>query len=208
MRRSAPTACAAQSKSGQPCQAYPIAGSRYCFAHDPERAGDRADARRRGALVHNQRTPALKLSHLDLKTPAGLLAFAEEVMRATCNHGLSIERSRALGYLMLAQKRFLELSSLAARLHAVEATLQKMQGQPDAPVEDPFAEYAKYSDDELSAMLALAEGPGSPEWLKLEAEHGPLSQDDLIAMVPEAERADIVEELEFAKSPAHGKVSR
>ncbi len=201
--------CAAQTRAGHRCRTNAMADSDYCFWHDPATASARAAACRQGGYnTRRPRTPAPKLSHLDLKTPAGLLAFAEEVMRATCNHGLSIERSRALGYLMLAQKRFLELSRLAARLHAVEATLQKMQGQPEAPVEDPFAEYAKYSDDELSAMLALAEGPGSPEWLKLEAAHGPLAQDDLIAMVPEAERADIVEELEFAKSPPHGKKSR
>ncbi len=40
--------CQAIRKDGQPCTVRAIAGSLWCFAHDPDRAAQRDEARRKG----------------------------------------------------------------------------------------------------------------------------------------------------------------
>ena len=42
--------CAYAKADGQPCQMAPLRDRPYCFAHDPERAEEAADARRLGGL--------------------------------------------------------------------------------------------------------------------------------------------------------------
>ncbi len=115
--------CAANTRSGKPCKAYPLAGSRYCFAHDPDRAESRSQARSLGG--HNRSAPAKRLhfSATDLKTSQGLRAFAEELIRLTREEKISSHRSRTLGYLMLAQRRLIELDDLNQRVQALENVL-------------------------------------------------------------------------------------
>ena len=43
-----PPACQATRKDGRPCSVRALTGSAWCFAHDPERAAQRAEARRKG----------------------------------------------------------------------------------------------------------------------------------------------------------------
>ncbi len=45
-------------KAGQPCRGYAIEGSRYCFAHDPAKAAERAQARIKGGKArHGRKRP-------------------------------------------------------------------------------------------------------------------------------------------------------
>lgn len=43
-----PKRCVSTRRGGSPCGAAPLPGSAYCFAHDPEKAAERAAARERG----------------------------------------------------------------------------------------------------------------------------------------------------------------
>ena len=47
--------CTATTADGKRCRAPALQGRPFCFAHDPEKAEERADARRRGG--YNRRTP-------------------------------------------------------------------------------------------------------------------------------------------------------
>src|SRR5579859_5153879 len=40
--------CAAAKRDGRPCTARPLSDSAFCFGHDPQKAAERAAARRRG----------------------------------------------------------------------------------------------------------------------------------------------------------------
>jgi hypothetical protein len=42
--------CAGTKPDGQPCQMAPLHDRPFCFAHDPERAAEAAEARRMGGL--------------------------------------------------------------------------------------------------------------------------------------------------------------
>ena len=48
MSRSEPKRCAATRKDGEPCAAPVLDGGTFCFAHDPLRAVEREEARRKG----------------------------------------------------------------------------------------------------------------------------------------------------------------
>lgn len=53
--------CVSTRRDGQPCTVQALPGSDYCFAHDPARAAQRAEARRRGGL---HRATAVRLGKL------------------------------------------------------------------------------------------------------------------------------------------------
>lgn len=46
--RSRPSRCSERTTAGNPCRARPRPGRSVCFAHDPDLADQRAEARRRG----------------------------------------------------------------------------------------------------------------------------------------------------------------
>ena len=52
--------CQATKRNGAACAAAPLPGSHYCFGHDPAKAAERADARRRGGYGRSTATRASK----------------------------------------------------------------------------------------------------------------------------------------------------
>ena len=119
--------CAAKTQSGQPCKAYPLAGSRFCFTHDPDHAAARSQPPRRGGILRTAPTDPGRFSSADLMTSKGLRAFAQELIRLTREEKISSHRSRTLGYLLLAQRRLIELDTLAERVHALESVLKNRE---------------------------------------------------------------------------------
>jgi hypothetical protein len=101
--------CSAKNRSGVRCRGFAVAGSSFCFWHDPRNAHKRQDARRRGGRHSRTRaTPSLVLP-ADLKSVDGLLVFIESLIGETLKLHNSTHRSRALASLALAQKRIIEL---------------------------------------------------------------------------------------------------
>src|SRR5688572_30078315 len=47
--------CIAHTSSGQPCQSFTVAGSQYCFAHDPALRAKRKQARSAGGKARHRR---------------------------------------------------------------------------------------------------------------------------------------------------------
>ncbi len=64
--QSTPKRCAAQRKDGTPCTATVMGTGTLCYAHDPARAVERDQARRKGGANSNNRT------RLDRLVPASL----------------------------------------------------------------------------------------------------------------------------------------
>jgi hypothetical protein len=111
------------TRAGKPCRMAPVAGSDppRCFNHAPERARDRAEARKRGGEA--RRTPWLFAIG---ETPAELrdVASVQRVLEATVLETQALppghERSRAIGSLLMIALRALEVGELEARLAALE----------------------------------------------------------------------------------------
>lgn len=118
-----PTPCEASNTRGEPCGAFAVDGSTRCFMHDPERAGERAAARKKGG--RNRLTPkgSTPPATVRLRTVEDVQRLLETLAGDTLRQENSARRtSAAVSVLSLALKA-LETGELEERLAALEATL-------------------------------------------------------------------------------------
>ncbi len=102
-------------------------GRLYCFAHDPQRAQERAEARRRGgeARATPPAAPGPPPAHVSLRSGSDALDVLERVLADTLAQGNDRHRSRAVGYLVSVGLRAGEISALEERLARVEEALRR-----------------------------------------------------------------------------------
>jgi len=113
------TTCAATTKAGNPCRGRPVAGSRYCAFHDPQRAAAVAAGRRAGG--HSRRRESRSVA-LDVAGPRDVAAvLVGELSDLLGTVGPGLQRSRAVAYLAGVLLRAFEVGQLEDRLEALEA---------------------------------------------------------------------------------------
>lgn len=118
--------CGQLTRRGTPCAMRPLAGSSFCFSHDPQAARARAIARKRGgrhrqaAERHRART-AVEPVCLDTVRDVHLL-LARTVADVLAERR-SLRRARELGYLIGQALRLVEASSFEERIAALEKQL-------------------------------------------------------------------------------------
>jgi hypothetical protein len=106
----------------------PVAGSDRCFTHAPERAQERAKARKRGGQA--RKTPRLfplPAKPAKLRDVLSIQAALEQVVHETLAQRNGHERSRALGSLLMIALKALETGELEMRLAALEERLATTQ---------------------------------------------------------------------------------
>ena len=113
--------CADVRADGNPCGGFAIAGSRYCFAHDPAQHGKRAVARRRGGQAG--RVATLPESSVRVRSMADVLCLVEESINDVRTGRVDVRVANAVGYLATIALRAIEQGDLADRLAALEAVL-------------------------------------------------------------------------------------
>jgi len=116
--------CNATTARGRPCGAPAQQGRPYCFAHDPDRAAERTDARRLGG--HNRRTPKVGDAGeypTRLRSVADVQAVLERALVDTWAQENSGQRTQALVRLAQGALKALEVGELEERLAALEARL-------------------------------------------------------------------------------------
>jgi len=120
--------CTATTKRGTPCAAPALAGSDFCFTHDPARAQDRAAARKRGG--YNRRTPKATPddgARIHLRTVAHVQATLERALADTWAQENSANRTGGIVRIALAALRALEVGELEQRVEALEARITEQQ---------------------------------------------------------------------------------
>ena len=118
--------CTATTTTGRPCGAPALHGRPFCYAHDPDRAAERADARQRGG--YNRRTakgadPEGYPAHL--RCVADVQAVLERALADTWAQENSGARTQALVRLAHGALKALEVGDLEERLAALEARLEE-----------------------------------------------------------------------------------
>ena len=109
--------CQATRKDGQPCTVRTLTGSAWCFAHDPSRAAQRTEARRRGGRGKAKAERAGKLVPASLRPSLALLFEAlDEVHRGE----LDPRAAGAMAALAGAISRLYQTGVLEERLAALE----------------------------------------------------------------------------------------
>src|SRR2546428_716017 len=125
--------CASLNAEGEACQMAPLRERPYCFAHDPERAEEAADARRLGgARRRKERTIAVAYELPGLNSVAGIRRVLAIVVTDALSLENGVARLRTLISAASAATKLLETGELEDRVAAVEALLAHRS--PDEPL--------------------------------------------------------------------------
>jgi hypothetical protein len=117
------------TRSGEPCPNSALADRPFCWTHDPLRAVERHDARRRGGLnSHAAARDDPGAEPPRLRSVADVQAIVERELHATLSLSRSVQRSRTVAYLASVALKLIELGELEARVAAIETRL--MDGRP------------------------------------------------------------------------------
>lgn len=118
--------CRATRRDGEPCGGFGIAGSDLCFAHHPDVANRRAEARRRGgASAHS--VPTLPHRRLRLKEPQDVLHLLRETAEAVRCGQLDVRIANCLAYLSQVSLRAMEAGELEERVAKLEGAVGGQQ---------------------------------------------------------------------------------
>ena len=128
--------CAYAKADGQPCQMAPLRDRPYCFAHDPERAEEAADARRLGGLRRRKEgTIAVAYDLPGLDTVVGIRRLLDIVVTDGVGLDNGIPRLRVLISTAVAAMNLLKVGELEERLAALEGVIGHRTAQA---ADDPF----------------------------------------------------------------------
>ena len=128
--------CAYAKADGQPCQMAPLRDRPYCFAHDPERAEEAADARRLGGLRRRKEgTIAVAYDLPGLDTVVGIRRLLDIVVTDGVGLDNGIPRLRVLISTAVAAMNLLKVGELEERLAALEGVIGHRTAQAG---DDPF----------------------------------------------------------------------
>jgi hypothetical protein len=118
--------CKAITKDGTPCQAYALAGSDYCFHHDPAQSAQRCEARSKGGHARHGRHvgPVGQAEPVELDTMADVAALLRHVINDTLKLENSLQRARTIGYLSGLFLKALDMAALEQRVIALEHALE------------------------------------------------------------------------------------
>ncbi|MBX5493375.1 MAG: hypothetical protein IRZ14_19665 [Chloroflexi bacterium] len=124
--RSEAKPCIATRQDGQPCRSFALPGSAYCYTHDPARAAERIEARRRGGQ-HTSKAHRFRA----LLPPRLVPVFErlEQAMESVEQGSISPSQAQALAALARAMVAVLESSELAERLKEIETMLEGRDGR-------------------------------------------------------------------------------
>ena len=116
--------CTAKNKASEPCQAYAVADSEFCFQHDPECAEERRRARSKGGHArHGRKLTDEQVKQIEIKTPADVLRVVNSELGSLLTLEKSIARSRAVGYLASVALKAFEVTELEHRVELLEQQL-------------------------------------------------------------------------------------
>ena len=124
--------CAYAKSDGEACAMAPLHDRPYCFAHDPERAAEAAEARKLGGLRRRKEgTIAVAYDLPGLDTVAGIRRLLDIVVTDGVGMDNGIPRLRVLISTATAATNLLKVGEIEERLAAVEAALTSRSGSDD-----------------------------------------------------------------------------
>jgi|SRR5665811_197481 hypothetical protein len=132
--------CAYAKADGQPCQMAPLRDRPYCFAHDPERAEEAADARRLGGLRRRKEgTIAVAYDLPGLDTVVGIRRLLDIVVTDGVGLDNGIPRLRVLISTAVAAMNLLKVGDLEERLEALEGVVLNRSSDDHPAFDSPVA---------------------------------------------------------------------
>lgn len=116
-----PQPCQARTKKGRQCSAYAVAGSVYCFAHDPALRETRTAARRSGGQArHGRKVSGGQTGPVKIETVKDVLGLLGDTVNDVLLLENSLNRANVISRLALAMVKCFEVSELEQRLLILE----------------------------------------------------------------------------------------
>ena len=115
--------CQAKNQNGEPCGAPKRPGREWCFWHDPEQAKARQEARRKGGLSAHYGNDGGESPEVHLQEVGDLLSLLEIAAGDVLSRKPSLQRARALAYLVTVGLKVHEAGILEERITALEERL-------------------------------------------------------------------------------------
>jgi hypothetical protein len=122
--------CEALTKTRQPCTAFAVSDSRFCFAHAPERRAERDAARRAGGRARQPLSLIPKPDHVRLRTVEDIQALLESIAMDALNMSNGLARNR-----LLVSVATVGLSAIerADDLQAIRESVERLRAEHHAP---------------------------------------------------------------------------
>jgi hypothetical protein len=123
--------CGGTTRESGPCGMATLKGEVWCFAHHPDRAGERTAARKRGGRRNRLAGTVLTLAENESELPLELgdmravQAAVNLIWRDTLRQENSAHRSRTLVAVALAAMKALEVGEYAERIRALEQAVRQ-----------------------------------------------------------------------------------
>lgn len=118
--------CEFGKADGHPCGMAPLHDRPYCFAHDPERAAEAAEARRLGGLRRRKEgTVAVAYDLPGLDTVVGIRRVLDIVVTDGLGLDNGVQRLRVLIAAAGAATNLLKVGELEERVAALEAAVDR-----------------------------------------------------------------------------------
>lgn len=115
-------ACRATNLRGEPCQATELPGRGWCYWHDPARARQRKEGRRKGGLSVQYGSPSgPDRPEVRIREVRDVLRLLETAAGDLLARKPSLGRARALVYLCSAALKAVEVGELEERIAVLEA---------------------------------------------------------------------------------------
>ena len=127
--------CTFVMPDGRACRAGPQRDRPYCFAHDPERAQEAAEARRLGGLRRRKEgTIAVAYDLPGLDSVAGIRRLLDVVVTDGIGLENGIARLRVLISASAAATNLLKVGEFEERLAALESVAEAGRATPPEPL--------------------------------------------------------------------------
>ena len=112
--------CQATTKAGDRCKAPALQGDTFCFHHSPDRAAERAAARRRGGLRLHHGDGGGERPDVSIRDVRDIVRLLETAAGDVLARKPSVQRARALVYISTTALKALEAANLEERITALE----------------------------------------------------------------------------------------
>ena len=131
-----PAPCSHIKKNGSPCQSQRMAGSEFCFFHNPKRAEQRLTAQRAGGLKGRARSLPENTPELPLESVENVRAALAQTLNAVLRGTIDAKIGSTVAYISTVLLKSLEQGQVEERLAALETIFRK-HPEPEAQ-DDPL----------------------------------------------------------------------
>src|SRR6266849_617538 len=115
--------CTEITRGGERCRAQALAGSSFCFFHDPASAEKRAEAARRGGEKNRSKVLPPDTSDFPLRNAADASALVARTINQVLRGEVDPKIANAVGYLLTVHMKAYNTHQLERRIAAIEAVI-------------------------------------------------------------------------------------